>query len=109
MNGKNIYIYEKDERKTLSDVWRIKVKDQKGGMINLVPADSLNLVDVTITAAGTYNPNNEGYYGYNTVTVNLPQRADVEVNTLTGTDAVTGITYRITLDANGNIVRTPVT
>ena len=104
MNGKNIIIQQNGTEKYFSDVWRIKPRSLTGGTETFVPVDSLELTDLTVYENGQYDPNDRGYYGFNTVTVNV----EAHVSSLQGVDATTGQEYIITVDDQGNLVRTLV-
>ena len=77
---------------------KLKTNLIEAGTQNWIPEDGVSVGKITITEDGTYKASDDGYYGYEEVTVS-------------GCGTVTGKgdddkTYDVTVDENGNIVET---
>lgn len=95
--SKNITIQEGGVAKQLT-VAKLKTNLADSGTCLWVPEDEVTLGTKTITADGTYNASDDGYYGYSQVIVS-------------GTGSVTGIDgdgdeATVTTDGGGNLVET---
>lgn len=68
--SKNIVIQEGGTPKTMAGVRKISTAEAGGGTCYWVPEDETELTSLTVTEDGTYRASDEGYYGYEEVTVN---------------------------------------
>jgi hypothetical protein len=66
-----------------------------------VPADEVDLADLSVHQNGNYVAEEDGLYGYSRIEVDVPTETDsIEV-----VDAETGTRYRISVDEQGNLVK----
>lgn len=100
--AKNIVIKEDGVTRSYGQADRVSTKNIDTGSTDWIPEDETKTKVKTITANGTYTARDEGCIGYTVVYVN------VRPSQITGVDTWDGKTYVITVDQNGNIVRTLV-
>jgi hypothetical protein len=67
--SKNVAIKEGSTSKQFGNAKKLRTNLVGGGTADWVPEDEVQLTSLHITEDGTYNANDEGYYGYNPVTV----------------------------------------
>lgn len=79
---------------------KIKTHGIGGGSVTWVPEADTRCVALTVTENGSKNASDEGVYGWDVVTVSIPNAGSV-----TGTK--NGVRYSVTVDENGNLVFTP--
>jgi len=70
-----------------------------GGSVTWVPEADTRCVALTVTENGSKSASDEGVYGWDYVTVSIPNAGSV-----TGTK--NGVEYTVTVDENGNLVYT---
>lgn len=100
---KDIKIQVNGTSNNYSNTKKINTQIVPYGNANWVPVDEVTTASLTVTKNGTYVAEDAGYYGYSYVDVDVPTGQEV-----TGTDPETGIVYTVTVDGDGNIVKTPV-
>lgn len=99
--SKNITIKKDGTSYNFNNVSRISLKKTSGGTVYFVPKDEINLTSISISENGTYKAVDSGYYGYDSISVNVP----VYTDSITGTDKTTGETVTITVDDQYQITR----
>lgn len=80
---------------------KIQTQSIEGGSVTWVPEADTRCTALTVTANGSKSASDEGVYGWNIVTVSIPNAGSV-----TGTK--NGVEYSVTVDENGNLVYTRV-
>ena len=100
--AKSIKIKEDGTSKTFSSAVQINTNDIGSGSTDWIPEDETTTKVKRITENGTYTASSENVMGYSVVIVN------VKPTQVTGVDVFDGKTYTVTVDSNGNLVRTLV-
>lgn len=100
--AKSIKIKEDGTSKTFSNAKQINTNDIGSGSTDWIPEDETTTKVKRITENGTYTASSENVMGYSVVIVN------VKPTQVTGVDVFDGKIYTVTVDSNGNIVRTLV-
>lgn len=80
---------------------KIRTKDIDGSNVTWVPEADTRCTALTMTENGSKNASDEGVYGWDIVTVSVPNAGSV-----TGTK--NGVEYRVTVDSSGNLVYTRI-
>lgn len=78
---------------------KLRTQGIGGGSVTWVPEVDTRCVPLTVTENGSKNASEEGVYGWDIVTVSIPNAGSV-----TGTK--NGVEYTVTVDENGNLVYT---
>lgn len=99
-----IKIKEGGVDRSQNQINKLKTNTVGGGVCFWLPETELQTDDKRITQNGTYTAEEEGLYGYDEITVSVPNTGSV-----TGRDPVTGNDYTVTVDPEtGEIVETEV-
>lgn len=78
---------------------KLRTQGIGGGSVTWVPEADTRCVALTVTENGSKSASEEGVYGWDIVTVSIPNAGSV-----TGTK--NGVEYTVTVDENGNLVYT---
>ena len=96
--SKDITIEVNGVAQALEGVEAIRTPAADSGTVDWLPETETVVQPLNITENGTYTPG-EGVYGFAPVSVSVP------ASSVTGT--INGVTYVVTVDANGYLVYTP--
>lgn len=97
--SKTIIIERGGTPETWEDLSKLRTGAIAGGSMDWQPEDECTTGTITITANGEYSAADDGLYGYSKAIVNVPDAVRGTIN---------DVEYIVTVDANGNLVETPV-
>ena len=97
-----IKIKEGGVDRSQNQINKLKTNTVGGGVCFWVPETERQTDDKRITANGTYTAEDDGLYGYDEITVSVPNTGSMSGKGADGND------YSITVDDNGYIVETKI-
>lgn len=96
--SKNITIQENGVAQTLNTISRVVTSGQRGGDVDWVPEDEVQLGNVTIKSNGEYTAKEKNLYAFDKVTVKSNGKA-------VGKNKTTGDWEVVSIDENGKLIR----